>query len=404
MRRRHQTLVSISLPLPFFPSLLCLYLSLDRSICLSNLAISSFFISSFSFSLYQPLCSLLSIYLGILSQSSYAFTLKLFISFIIFFSSTEIPLLISSSLRCFSCPFLLLSTSEVCKPFLLFIFLSERLSLSFSFFLFTYLSFFLFLSLSNLLFLLSSTTMGQSKLPGELPSQSLHRHEKEKEEEKEKERSDDASSSPSSSSASTLSDGDFFHGSSRVSGVHTPQPATANHRRPIKDEYAEEEEENNFSRHERTDKPREEDSSSTFSSLRSRRRREKERKRKAEEEDENPGENLSWSEAVDLLFGTDPRKIWRLLNYSIIGLFFVSFFFLYFSSSSDKDRDLFLLFTGFLILLLLFAIVLNWTLHQALQKPAAPSALPPSVTTPPVLSSSSFSLADKEEEEKKKGR
>lgn len=208
--------------------------------------------------------------------------------------------------------------------------------------------------------------MDRLELPRDYHSHYRHRDKKDKEEEEEEERSEEVSSS----SSSTISDGDLFQSSSRVSGVHTPQPPIRHHRRHLGDE-----EEENFSRNEKQDEPREggdEDSysPSPLSSLRNRRRRQKEREAEYDEDDErneeddandeNQGENLSWSEAVDLLFGTDPRKIWRLLNYSIIGLLFVSLTFLYFSSSSDKDRDLFLLFSGFILLLLLFAIVLNW--------------------------------------------
>lgn len=195
----------------------------------------------------------------------------------------------------------------------------------------------------------------------ELPSQYLHRVKKEEEE-----RSEDVSSS---SSSSTISDGDLFQTSSRVSGVHTPQPSTANCCRPIEGE------EESFSRNEKQEKREgggDEDSffsssSSSSAVLRNRRGGEKERKtyeddeeKEGKEEDGNQGENLSWSEAVGLLLGTDLREVWRLLNYSIVVLFFISLTFLYFSSSNDEDRDLFLLFSGFVLLLLLFAIVLNW--------------------------------------------
>lgn len=77
------------------------------------------------------------------------------------------------------------------------------------------------------------------------------------------------------------------------------------------------------------------------------------------EEEEEDAENLSWNEAVDMLFGSSPRKIWRLLNYCIFFLLALSLAFLCLSSN-QRDQDVFLLFAGFIGLLLVFALVLNW--------------------------------------------
>ncbi|PFH34084.1 hypothetical protein BESB_072360 [Besnoitia besnoiti] len=72
---------------------------------------------------------------------------------------------------------------------------------------------------------------------------------------------------------------------------------------------------------------------------------------------------LSWSEALDMLLGSSPRKVWRTLNYCIPALLLVSLGFMYLARD---DSQLLWLFSGFIALTLAFAVALNWTLLQVL--------------------------------------
>ncbi|KFG55861.1 putative transmembrane protein, partial [Toxoplasma gondii FOU] len=81
------------------------------------------------------------------------------------------------------------------------------------------------------------------------------------------------------------------------------------------------------------------------------------------EEDGGTKEELSWSEALDMLVGASPRTVWRTVNYCVPVLLLVSLFLLHLTR---HDKDLFWLLSGFIVLLLAFAAALNWTLWQVL--------------------------------------
>ncbi|KEP63621.1 UNVERIFIED_CONTAM: hypothetical protein HHA_310840 [Hammondia hammondi] len=81
------------------------------------------------------------------------------------------------------------------------------------------------------------------------------------------------------------------------------------------------------------------------------------------EGDSGTKEELSWSEALDMLVGASPRKVWRTVNYCVPVLLLVSLFLLHLTR---HDKDLLLLLSGFIFLLLAFAAALNWTLWQVL--------------------------------------
>nr|CEL69788.1 TPA: hypothetical protein BN1204_054890 [Neospora caninum Liverpool] len=78
-------------------------------------------------------------------------------------------------------------------------------------------------------------------------------------------------------------------------------------------------------------------------------------------DDSGQQEELSWAEALDMLVGTNPRQVWKTVNYCIPVLLLIALFLLYLTWN---DSELVWLVSGFIALLLAFAVALNWTLCQ----------------------------------------